>query len=63
VMGNERRYFYDYYMLCCGPIALQHRVEKPDWAVAAFAADGAIESNVTGGAAQWQGSPAAAAGL
>ena len=22
VMGNERRYFYDYYMLCCGPLAL-----------------------------------------
>ncbi len=20
VMGNERRYFYDYYMLCCGPL-------------------------------------------
>ena len=26
VMGNERRYFYDYYMLCCGPIALTDRV-------------------------------------
>jgi hypothetical protein len=22
VMGNERRYFYDYYMLCCGPLPL-----------------------------------------
>ena len=30
VMGNERRYFYDYYMLCCGPIALSDRVENPD---------------------------------
>ncbi|HEY2527378.1 MAG TPA: hypothetical protein VGJ20_05405 [Xanthobacteraceae bacterium] len=42
VMGNERRYFYDYYMLCGGPIALADRVENPDQAVAAFAADGAL---------------------
>jgi hypothetical protein len=42
VMGNERRYFYDYYMLCCGPIALEDRVEDPDGSVAAFAADGAL---------------------
>ncbi len=42
VMGNERRYFYDYYMLCCGPIPLGARVEYPDEAVAAFAADGAL---------------------
>src|SRR5580704_15852902 len=35
VMGNERRYFYDYYMLCCGPIALVDRTEDPDLAVAA----------------------------
>jgi hypothetical protein len=42
VMGNERRYFYDYYMLCCGPIALATRVAYPEEAVAAFAADGAL---------------------
>jgi hypothetical protein len=42
VMGNERRYFYDYYMLCCGPIRLADRVENPDAAVAAFAADGSL---------------------
>jgi hypothetical protein len=40
--GNERRYYYDYYMLCCGPIALADRVENPDQAVAAFAADGSL---------------------
>jgi hypothetical protein len=62
VMGNERRYFYDYYMLCCGPIALRDRVEKPDWAVAAFAVDGALESNPNGTAADRQASRAAAAG-
>jgi hypothetical protein len=42
VMGNERRYFYDYYMLCCGPIALADRVANPDQAVAAFGEDGAF---------------------
>jgi hypothetical protein len=42
VMGNERRYFYDYYMLCGGPIALADRTADPDWAVAAFASDGAL---------------------
>ena len=42
VMGNERRYYYDYYMLCCGPLPLARWVESPDPAVAAFAADGAL---------------------
>lgn len=42
VMGNERRYFYDYYMLCCGPLLLRDWVERPDPSVAAFAADGAL---------------------
>ena len=42
VMGNERRYFYDYYMLCCGPLPLSERVDNPDRAVAAFAADGSL---------------------
>jgi hypothetical protein len=42
VMGNERRYFYYCYMLCCGPIALADRVENTDRAVSAFAADGAL---------------------
>jgi hypothetical protein len=42
VMGNERRYFYDYYMLCCGPIRLRDRVDNQDRIVSAFAADGAL---------------------
>jgi hypothetical protein len=42
VMGNERRYFYDYYMLCCGPLRLRDWVESQDRAVAAFAGDGAL---------------------
>jgi hypothetical protein len=46
VMGNERRYFYDYYMLCCGPIALADRVEYPDQSIAAFGADGGLIAGV-----------------
>jgi hypothetical protein len=42
VMGNERRYFYDYYMLCCGPLPLREWVEKAERAVAKFGADGAL---------------------
>ncbi len=49
VMGNERRYFYDYYMLCCGPLRLGDWVEDPDRAVAAFAADGALIEATSGG--------------
>ena len=45
VMGNERRYFYDYYMLCCGPVALADRVDNSDQAVAAFAGDGALNAD------------------
>ena len=41
-MGNERRYFYDYYMLCCGPIPLSQRVANVDAVVAAFSAEGAL---------------------
>ena len=46
-MGNERRYFYDYFMLCCGPLALTEWVGNSDRAVAAFAADGALAAEVT----------------
>ena len=52
VMGNERRYFYDYYMLCCGPIALVDRVEDPDRTVAVFAADGALRADAAGAEAR-----------
>jgi hypothetical protein len=48
VMGNERRYFYDYYMLVCGPIALTDRVEYPDRSVAAFGADGGLIAGAFG---------------
>ena len=43
VMGNEKRYFYDYYMICCGPLRLETRVLKPETVVARFAEDGALK--------------------
>jgi hypothetical protein len=42
VMGNEKRYFYDYYMICCGPLHLETRVLKPETVVPRFAADGSL---------------------
>jgi len=42
VMGNDRRYFYDYFMICCGPFRLQTRLDHPD-RVMAFGADGSLQ--------------------
>ncbi|MEX2128351.1 MAG: hypothetical protein WD871_08935 [Xanthobacteraceae bacterium] len=44
VMANEQRYFYDYYMICCGPIPLPLRVTYHDGAVNSFAPDGSFDS-------------------
>lgn len=44
VMGNEKRYFYDYYMICCGPLRLETRVLQPETIVARFAEDGALKN-------------------
>jgi hypothetical protein len=41
-MGNEQRYFYDYYMVCCGPMPIIHWVANSDAAVGAFSAEGAL---------------------
>lgn len=45
VMGNEKRYFYDYYMICCGPLRLETRVLKPETIVARFTEDGALKTD------------------
>jgi hypothetical protein len=42
VMGNEKRYFFDYYMICCGPLPLEMRVLHPEKVVPSFAADGSL---------------------
>jgi hypothetical protein len=43
VMANEQRYFYDYYMICCGPVPLPSRVSYHDGAVNSFAPDGSFD--------------------
>jgi hypothetical protein len=43
VMSNEQRYYYDYYMICCGPVPLHLRAANEKGSVAAFAADGSFD--------------------
>lgn len=40
VRANSKRYFYDYFMICCGPFALPARVKYRDHMVTAFGGDG-----------------------
>jgi hypothetical protein len=40
--ANTKRYFYDYFMICCGPFALSTRVKYPDLMVKGFGADGRL---------------------
>jgi hypothetical protein len=42
VRANSKRYFYDYFMICCGPFSLSARMKYPDIMVSAFAADGSL---------------------
>jgi hypothetical protein len=44
VMPNGRRYFYDFYQICFGPLTLRQRVALGDRAAAAFAADGSLKA-------------------
>ena len=41
VMPNGKRHYYDFYMICFGPMALAQRAELADGALAAFGEDGA----------------------
>ena len=47
VRPNSKKYFYDYFMICCGPFALstRTRVEEPDHMVTAFNPDGRLTSD------------------
>jgi hypothetical protein len=51
VMGNDKRYFYDYFMVCCGPFRLITRADHPD-RVTAFSGDGALEGDFAAGQSQ-----------
>jgi hypothetical protein len=45
--GNERRYFYDFLMIFCGPLPLRTRIERPDREVVdAFAPDGSYAAGL-----------------
>lgn len=44
-MGNERRYFYDYYQIICGPVPLAYRVANTKL-VDNFAANGSYDADV-----------------
>jgi hypothetical protein len=46
VMGNEQRYFYDYFMICGGPIPLPQRAADQDGVVKAFAPNGTFDPAV-----------------
>ena len=45
VMGNDKRYFYDYFMICCGPFRLETRARDPERMMTAFAADGSLAAS------------------
>lgn len=44
VMGNDKRYFYDYFMVCCGPFRFKTRLRDPELMTAAFAPDGSLRA-------------------
>lgn len=48
VMGNDKRYFYDYFMVCCGPFRLQTRAEDPE-RVMTFSGNGALDGDNASG--------------
>jgi len=52
VMPNGRRYFYDFYQICFGPLTLRQRVRLGDRAAAAFAEDGSLRQEMAGPAAR-----------
>jgi hypothetical protein len=50
-MGNDRRYFYDYFMVCCGPFRLRTRVDQPE-RTTGFRPDGSLDPSAAASAAQ-----------
>jgi hypothetical protein len=46
VMGNDKRYFYDYFMVCCGPFRLRTRADLPE-RMTAFSAEGGLDDATT----------------
>ena len=42
IRANSKRYFYDFFMVCCGPFTLSMRVEHPEHMVDCFDPDGRL---------------------
>lgn len=42
ISANDRRGFYDYFMLLCGPLSLECQARSPEGAVSAIGLDGAL---------------------
>ncbi len=47
-MANDRRYFYDFFMICCGPVAIEARAKFPDAMVGLFGDDGSYLGSAAG---------------
>lgn len=43
MMGNDKRYFYDYYLTCCGPLAFAVAVAAKEQVTMLFGSDGALD--------------------
>lgn len=46
VLANSKRYFYDFFMICCGPVSLRDRARNPDLMVEVFDERGRIVATV-----------------
>jgi len=44
VMGNDKRYFYDYFMICCGPFRFSTRLRETELMTAGIGADGTLNT-------------------
>lgn len=47
MMGNDKRYFYDYYLTCCGPLAFADAVAAKERLTMLFGPDGALDVDST----------------
>jgi len=43
VMGNDKRYFYDYYLVCCGPLPFETLVSAHERLTSLFDPDGVVD--------------------
>jgi hypothetical protein len=58
MMGNDKRYFYDYYLTCCGPLAFAVAVAAQERLTMLFGPDGALDVDASTAVALSPGPPA-----